>query len=285
MLANRPMPHAAAPLAPRPVHLTRLKSIWRSAGWPCRDAIELDLVAAEWIAIERDHEGRETLRLTDGGMQVLVGARQKRTRTASPHDRLAARVCSHLAGQGRIVWRELSLRAKVGIAGAEATSAPSTFALDLDPREHSAEASARESEPGASAWRMARPDVFSIRNTSVENYLYPVVHEIKANRADLLSDLRNPAKRGAYRWLSSETYYVFPAGLASPEEIPEEFGILTANGPVDEGALELVRPARHVACTLPFAVWMALAKATPVYDDESEPAQIELCPADTHERP
>jgi len=275
---------ALASFTPRPIHLTRLKSIWRSAGWPCRDAIELDLVAAGWIAIERDGEGRETLRLTESGMQLLVDARQKRSRSASPHDRLAARVCTQLAGQGRIVWRELSLRAKVNCPDELRATAAATFAFDLGECEGATATPHRAIETTPSTWRMARPDVFSIRNTSVEHYLHPVVHEIKASRADLLSDLRNPAKRDAYRWLSCETYYVFPAGLAAPEEIPEEFGILTANGTVDEGMLELVRPARHAPCALPFAVWMALAKSTPVYDDESEPAQIELTAADMHER-
>ena len=41
----------ALPIAPRRIHLTRLMSIWRSAGWPCRDAIELDLVAAGWATL------------------------------------------------------------------------------------------------------------------------------------------------------------------------------------------------------------------------------------------
>lgn len=46
---------------------------------------------------------------------------------------------------------------------------------------------------------MARPDVFSVRHTSVEAYLQPVMHEIKVCRADLLSDLRHAVKREAYQ--------------------------------------------------------------------------------------
>jgi ABC-type sulfate/molybdate transport systems ATPase subunit len=38
---------------------------------------------------------------------------------------------------------------------------------------------------------MAKPDVFSIRNTSVEAYAEPLVHEVKVRRADLLADLRD----------------------------------------------------------------------------------------------
>jgi len=75
---------------------------------------------------------------------------------------------------------------------------------------------------------------------------------------------------------------VFPANLATPDEIPDEFGILTVNPSIKDGTLELVRPARHCPCALPFAVWMALAKSSPVYDDATEPSQAELA-AVSHE--
>ena len=120
----------------------------------------------------------------------------------------------------------------------------------------------------ANVWRMARPDLFSVRNTSVPAYLQPMVHEVKASRADLLSDLRHDAKRQAYQWLCEECYYVFPAGIAEPEEIPEHFGIWVLHGSVDDGRFELLRPARHNRCTLPFSVWMALCKATPLRSDD-----------------
>jgi hypothetical protein len=121
----------------------------------------------------------------------------------------------------------------------------------------------RQPHPGKASWRMARPDVFSVRRTSLEDYLQPMVHEVKVSRADLLSDLRHAAKRESYQWLSCETYYVLPAGVAEPHEIPEAFGIWLLNGPIDSGTLDLARPARHVPCKLPFPVWMAMANATP----------------------
>ena len=128
---------------------------------------------------------------------------------------------------------------------------------------------------GQASWRMARPDVFSVRRTSVEEYLQPMVHEVKVTRADLLCDLRHAAKRASYQWLSCETYYVLPTGVAEPHEIPEPFGVWLLNGPVDSGTLDLARPARHVPCKLPFPVWMALAKATPTGLD-GEAVQREL---------
>jgi len=221
--------------------------VWRSGGWPCRDAIEIDLIASAWVSVSTADSGHETLKLTEAGIQLLAASRQRNQRAASAHDRLAARVAQQLMDGGRIVWRELSLRAQVSTA---------------------------EERP-ISSWRIARPDVFSVRNTSVEAYLQPVVHEVKANRADLLSDLRHAAKRASYQWLCSECFYVFPAGVAQPQEIPEAFGVMVVHGNIDTGALELLRPARHATCTLPFAVWLALAKATPLRN-EADGAQLHL---------
>ena len=116
-------------------------------------------------------------------------------------------------------------------------------------------------------WRIARPDLYSVRNTSVEAYLQPMVHEVKATRADLLSDLRHAAKRQAYQWLCSECHYVFPVAVARPEEIPEAFGVWVLHGSLEDGHFEQLRPARHARCTLPFAVWLALARATPLRSD------------------
>ena len=220
--------------------------LWRSGGWPCRDAVELDLLAAGWVSVAKAASGHETLQLTETGIQLLAAARQRNQRALSAHDRLAERMAAQMAAAGRIVWRELSLRAQIAGEGV-----------------------------GSPAWRIARPDVFSIRNTSVEAYLQPIVHEVKVSRADLLSDLRHATKRESYQWLCAECFYVFPAGIACAEEIPEAFGVWVLHGELDSGRLELLRPARHQPCTLPFAVWLALAKATPRRPDD-DAAQLLL---------
>ena len=38
----------------------RLRELWRSAGWPCHDALELELLAAGCLSRHWDAEGRET---------------------------------------------------------------------------------------------------------------------------------------------------------------------------------------------------------------------------------
>ncbi len=270
-LTQIPMDDTRA-IAARRIHLTRLMSIWRSAGWPCRDAVELDLVAAGWAALIEEAGGRETIRLTDTGIRLLVDARQRNQRSLSAHDQLAARVVAQLMAAGRLVWRELSLRARITIhdqpPDGEAWMTDDALWMGED-------ASAQAPPQSHTVWRMARPDLFSVRRTTVEDYLQPMVHEVKVSRADLLSDLRHAAKRESYQWLSCETCFVLPAGVAEPQEIPEAFGVWLLNGPIDTGTLELARPARHVPCKLPFAVWMALAKATPASLD-GEPMQQEL---------
>lgn len=274
-LSNGTTMDAPPPLVPRRFHLTRLMSIWRSAGWPCRDAIELDLVAAGWATCVETAAGHETIRLTDAGVQLLASARQRNRRVLSAHDRLAERVATQLMAAGRLVWRELSLRARVGgDAGPSSAAASNTDdSLWLDDVENNSDKPMHLQ--GKGPWRLARPDVFSVRRTSVEDYLQPMVHEVKVSRADLLSDLRDAAKRESYQWLSCETYYVLPSGVAEPQEIPEAFGVWLLSGTIETGTLDVVRPARHVTRKLPFSVWMALAKAVPVTSDH-EARQREL---------
>jgi|APFre7841882630_1041343.scaffolds.fasta_scaffold02626_3 hypothetical protein len=266
----------ALQLSPRRVHLTRLMAIWRSAGWPCRDAVELDLLAAGWIELSAAGSGHETLRLTDAGIRVLAECRQRNQRSLSAHDRLAERLARHLVGAGRVVWRELSLRASVDATEESVTEFGQLVSEALWPEGTKDESpSPMQTNRGKTSWRIARPDVFSVRNTSVEAYLQPMVHEVKVSRADLLSDLRHAAKRESYQWLSCETYYVFPTGVAEPHEIPETYGVWTLDGSIEDGALELVRPARHSPRKLPFAVWMTLAKSAPAHlDDDAQQGQL-----------
>ncbi|MBF5005263.1 hypothetical protein [Diaphorobacter caeni] len=257
-------------------HRTRLMQIWRSAGWPCQDAVEIELLAAGLVRLQVSHEGHDQLRLTDAAIALLADARQKGLRSATLHDRIEHRFAQrHLLPQGRIVWRELMLRAALEEEAGSAIEPEDASLLPAD-----APASdmlwADESQlpvplrrAARRVWRVARPDLFSVRNTSVPRYLHPQVHEVKASRADLLSDLRHRAKRLAYQWLSEECHYVFPAGIAEPEELPEEFGVWVMHGDVDDAPrFEQLRAARHVRCSLPFTVWMALCKATPLARDE-----------------
>jgi hypothetical protein len=222
-------------------HRRRLREIWRSAGWPCQDMLEVELLHAGLLQRLRDAAGRETLRVTDAGIAVIAQTLQTNRRARSAHEALVGRVALQMQRAGRIVWRGLSLRARVG-------------------------------DGEATAWAMAMPDVYSIRHTTVEAYLEPLVHEIKVTRADLLSDLRHEAKRVAYLALSSECWYVIRRGIAQPQEIPPDSGVLVAS----EAGLEVARPAPKRPMQMSFGLWMALARAKPVDNGIDQDAQAWL---------
>ncbi len=252
-------------------HMRRLREVYRSAGWPCHDMVEVELLAAGLLERVRDAAGRETLRLTDEGItrlsQTLAANRAVRTN----HERLAQKVAREMLRAGRIVWRELSLRAQVPASAALPAAVPSAL-VALASEGGWAEPPAEPKPP--MRWCIAKPDVFSIRNTSVEAYAQPVVHEVKVSRADLLGDLRKPDKRAAYLDLGGECWYVLGRDardrpIGSPNEIPTECGVLIECG----DRLEVARAAaRRAVPRLPFGVWLALAKAQPMpgFDDDAQ---------------
>ena len=241
-------PPSSAEAAPAPLgkaHARRLREIWRSAGWPCHDALEAELLATRLLERVRAPSGHETLRVTDAGVQLLAATAAGNRASFSAHEALVERVAREMGRAGRVAWRRLSLRAQVPAEGAAAVR-----------------------------WCIARPDVFSIRNTTVATYVDPVVHEVKVRRADLLGDLRNAAKRAAYLDIG-ECWYVLGCDargrcIAAPDEVPPECGVLV----VEHDRLVLARAApRRSRSGLPFGVWMALAKAAPVagLDEGAQP--------------
>ena len=96
-------------------HRRRLREIWRSAGWPCQDMLEVELLHAGLLQRLRDADGRETLRVTDAGIALLAQTLQQATAPRAMRTRRWwSRVAREMQRAGRIVWRGLSLRARVG---------------------------------------------------------------------------------------------------------------------------------------------------------------------------
>ncbi len=227
------------PSTPTRLHLQRLRQLWRSAGWPCQDLVEVELLAAGWAERLQEADGRERLRVTDTGVALIAESLTRNRAVRDAHEGLVERVATEMQRAGRIAWRGLALRA--GLPG----------------------------EDGKTLWVNAMPDVYSIRHSTVEDYLEPAIHEIKVSRADLLGELRRPAKSAAYRALCGQCWFVIKAGIAEPEEIPAEYGVLIGH----DSHLELARPAPRQACKPDFPTWMALARATPLppFDDPQSP--------------
>ena len=251
-------PLASPPLTRR--HHTRLREIYRSAGWPCHDTLELELLAAGLLARQVSPDGHETLRVTDAGISRLAQVFASNQAARSPHEALVAQVAQAMGRSGRLAWRGLMLRVPL----------PVGTAVVPDVAEHVA-----EPMPSEHRWVMACPDVFSIRRSSVEAYLEPVVHEIKVHRADLLGDLKKPAKRAAYLGMASACWYVLGQdakgrSIGAPDEIPPECGVMLVQG--SELVVAREAPRRGIA-RLPFHVWMTLAKAGPVLREEDRVQQ------------
>jgi hypothetical protein len=234
------------------IHARRLREMYRSAGWPCLDVVEVELLAAGLLERVSNISGLECVRVTDAGIQFLAGAVHNNRQAFSAHDSLVDKVAQTMARDGRLVWKGLSLRAQLPPADEEQSKA---------------------------RWKMCMPDVFSIRNSSKQEYLEPIVHEIKVSRADLLGDLKLIDKRNAYLDIGGgQCWYVLGCNakgkpIGEPDEVPGECGVMVfAND-----KLEVVRTApKREAKGLPFSVWMALAKATPSVSSHTEVAQVSL---------
>jgi hypothetical protein len=227
-----------AALALSAAHRRRLREVWRSAGWPSQDIVEAELLAAGLLERRFDDAGRVTVVVSDAGLRSIADAARRNRAARDAHEALVLRVATQMQRAGRIVWRGLSLRA--GLAGEQDTT----------------------------TWVIAMPDVYSIRHTTVEAFVEPVVHEVKVSRSDLLSDLRRPEKGSAYRALAAECWYVLREGIARAEEIPNDYGVMFA-GPTQ---IDVARPAARRRFRMPLAVWMALARANaePPFDEEAQ---------------
>ena len=223
-------------------HTKRLREVYRSAGWPFLDTVEIELIAAGLLEQVTEQTGHATVRVTASGIAHLALSIQRNRKKRSAHEILVDRIGQEMLRDGRVVWTGLGLRAGL---------------------------TASDGEP--IRWKMCRPDVFSIRNTTLASYLEPIVHEIKVSRADLLSDLKCKDKRDSYIDVGGQCWYVLgcdskgrPIGKA--DDVPEECGVLIA----EPDRLHVARnAAKRTSRDLPFAIWMALAKAVPHHSSNS----------------
>ena len=259
-MPSEPQPHLALQLTRQ--HLRRLREVYRSAGWPSQDTLEVELLAFGLLARVTSSTGHESLRVTDSGVLQLAQTMAGNRAVRSAHEALVERVAEEMGRAGRLVWRGLALRAQVPAPDGSTTPPLPLGSLLTEETPDSLHPST--SVPKMT-WVIACPDVFSIRNTTVEGYLEPIVHEIKVSRADLLGDLKKPSKRAAYLGMGGECWYVLGQSangkpIAQPHEVPLECGVMLCEGK----QLVVARPApRRALESLPFHVWMALAKAGP----------------------
>lgn len=220
-------------------HLKRLRLYYRSAGWPVRDNLEIDLIAAGLAERRIDPNGHEAIYVTDAGLGALASLVQANRASFAAHESLVAAVVTQLQARGWITFTGRSFKVK-----------PET------------------------AWITVRPDVFALPRTLDERRILPCVYEIKVSRADLRSELRKPAKRAGYEAISRRMYYVLPAEIADEAllaEVPERCGILLRR----DGQLVEQRPAVDRDIELRPIHWLQLLASCRDAED-LEPAQAPL---------
>jgi hypothetical protein len=121
-------------------------------------------------------------------------------------------------------------------------------------------------------WVACRPDLFSLRDVAYSEHLHPAIHEIKVRRADLLGDLRDVGKRAGYQALSAAFYYVIAEGIADPEEIPPDCGVIVAT---PDRLVQARRPTPRVA-QLSATQWLAIARGAALHAGPDEDPQLRL---------
>jgi len=214
-------------------HLRRLRQYYRSAGWPCQDNVEIDLLELGLVRrAQVPGGGLESIVVTDAGIAALARYLEGNRRALAEHEALVDAVARHLLQQKRLVFRRLSFRVRT-----------------------------------EERWAFSRPDVFSLRQASSSRRLAPLVHEVKVRRADLLGDLKNEAKRRGYQSYSQAFYYVLAEGIAEPDEIPGDCGVMVATA----CGLTIARPSPHREVMLTTGQWVALARSRPDSPADDDP--------------
>lgn len=199
--------------------------------------IEIELLAA--CLLERTSSATACgVRVTDKGITYLAGTANSNRKAFTAHEALVQQVARTMHHDGRLVWTNLELWAWVAAKNTE--------------------------DDNAGQWKLCRPDVFSIRNSSKPHYLEPVVHEIKVSRADLMGDLKNPDKRAAYLDVGGQCWY--PLG-GSPQhlhaiDISQQYSAFQRYFLGLSNGFFLGVASQRAVENLPFGVWMSLVKAS-----------------------
>ena len=73
-----------------------------------------------------------------------------------------------------------------------------------------------------------RIDLFAI-SCWASRGLMTISYEVKVSRQDFAKEMETPEKRASAESVSSEFWFVTPHGLVSPDEVPENCGLLYCN--------------------------------------------------------
>lgn len=113
-----------------------------------------------------------------------------------------------------------------------------------------------ELSEGTGARAGGRIDFYAMHLWPSKRYL-KIAYEIKVSRGDFMRELDNPRKRAKAEAYADECYFVAPAKLLGPDEMPEKWGLIEA----DHGGLKVKKRASQKEVTaLPLEFVAALAR-------------------------
>ena len=93
------------------VVIKRLREMYRSAGWPFLDTVDIELIAAGFLEQVTEEKGYATVRVTASGIAHRALSIQRNRQNRSAHEILVDRVGWEMLRDGRVVWTSLGLRA------------------------------------------------------------------------------------------------------------------------------------------------------------------------------
>ncbi|TES73130.1 hypothetical protein E2P84_22490 [Burkholderia cepacia] len=181
-------------------HYKRPHFYWQGRGHGSAgnaDAIDLDLAAAGPIVRIECRYGGVYFAISHAGEVGLAAEKAREMERRKPHHDLGGRVAPWRRDSGRITWENVELLVDIEAGGRHAI----------------------------------RPDVFSMAATYDEQRINPCVDEVKVSRADFLADVAQVEKPAGYAMVAEVTYYVPPAGMVDPSEVPSESGLLVEREP------------------------------------------------------
>ena len=98
-----PSPTTPRSLAVGATHRRRLREVWRSAGWPCQDLIEAELLAAGLLERRADERGRYTVHVTDEGVKEIAASVQQNRQARNDHELLVERTATESRFRDRAI--------------------------------------------------------------------------------------------------------------------------------------------------------------------------------------
>ncbi len=93
---------------------------------------------------------------------------------------------------------------------------------------------------GRSRHSLQRLDAFAL-NCFPHLGMKRVCYEVKASRADFLCEMKQPLKRRIGMRFSNEFFFVTPAGMLAPDEVPTECGLIEVGNAITDDSKRLIR--------------------------------------------